>query len=127
MKKVISIGIILTTIVCNVACKKNNTGGQCEVAALPEHHGKSIYGATVYVKFGAKDLPSNPTTNYDLKIEGEPNEEHVHIEGLRYGNYFLYSVGYDSTISQVVTGGIAIKIKWKERKQEIDVKVPVTE
>lgn len=126
MKRIISLIVIAVSIVI-VSCKKNNTGGQCRVAAFPEHHGKSIYGATVYVKFGAKDMPSNPTTNYDLKIEGEANEEHVHIENLRYGHYFLYSVGYDSSIAQTVTGGIALKIKWKERKQELDVKVPVTE
>lgn len=62
-----------------------------------------------------------------MKIDGEANEEHVHIENLRYGHYFVYAVGYDSSIAQTVTGGIALKIKWKERKQELDLKVPVTE
>ncbi len=110
-----------------MACKKNNVGGQCEVVAFPQHHGKSIYGATAYVKFGAKDLPANPTTNYDLKIVGEPDEEHIHIKDLRYGHYFIYSVGYDSAIAQAVTGGIALHITWSERKKEVDVNVPVTE
>ena len=126
MKKIISLILIAAAIVIG-SCKKNNTGGQCNIAAFPEHHGKSIYGATIYVKFGAKDLPGNPTSNYDLKIDGEANEEHVHINGLRYGHYYLYAVGYDSAIAQTVTGGIALKIKWKERKQELDVKVHVTE
>jgi hypothetical protein len=126
MNKIIYL-IVIATAVIIISCKKSNTGGQCEVAAFPEHHGKSIYGATVYVKFGAKDLPNDPTSNYDLKIEGEANEEHVHIDGLRYGHYYLYAVGYDSAIAQAVTGGIALKIKWKERKQELDAKVPVTE
>jgi hypothetical protein len=126
MKKIVFLIAIITGLTLT-SCKKNNTGGQCEVAAFPQHHGKSIYGATMYVKFGAKDLPSNPTTNYDLKIVGEPEEEHVHIKNLRYGHYFLYAVGWDSTISQQVTGGIALKIKWSERKKEVDVNVPVTE
>jgi hypothetical protein len=126
MKKIIALTIIAVSVII-ISCKKNNTGGDCEVAAFPQHHGKSIYGATVYVKFGAKDLPANPTTNYDLKVDGEPDEEHVHIKNLRYGHYFLYAVGYDSSIAQTVTGGLALKIKWKERKKEIDVNVPVTE
>jgi hypothetical protein len=126
MKKINSL-IIIAVSVLIISCKKNNTGGECEVAAFPQHHGKSIYGATVYVKFGAKDLPNDPTSNYDLKVEGEPDEEHVHIKNLRYGHYYLYAVGYDSSIAQTVVGGLALKIKWKERKKEIDVNVPVTE
>jgi hypothetical protein len=124
MKKLIIIALLSTAI---ASCKKSSTGGDAEVAAFPQHHGAPIYGATIYVKFKAKDLPSDPANNYDLKIIGDPKESHVHIEGLRYGQYFLYSVGYDSTIKQTVAGGIGVKIKWTERKQEIDVNIPVIE
>ncbi len=127
MKKTITTILLATAIFVAPSCKKSSTGGEVKIAAFPEHHGKSIYGATVYIKFGASDLPSNPTTNYDMKVDGEANEEHVHIEGLRYGKYYLYSVGYDSSIHMPVTGGVAVKVKWKERKQELDIKVPVTE
>jgi hypothetical protein len=125
MKK-IKYSMIIATLLL-LSCKKNGTGGDVEVAAFPEHHGKPIYGATMYVKFGATDLPSDPTNKYDMKVEGEPNEEHVHINGLRYGKYYIYAVGYDSSIHMPVTGGLAVKIKWKERKGEIDVHVPVSE
>ncbi len=39
----------------------------------------------------------------------------------------LYAVGYYSTIMQLVVGGTAIKIKWSERKDDVEVDVPVVE
>ncbi len=124
MKKYLLVIFVLSVF---YSCKKNNTGGSATVAAIPQHHGSSIKGAVLYVKFGAEELPSNPTANYDLRIEGDPKEDHVHVEGLRYGHYYLYAEGYDSTIMQTVRGGLSVKIKWSERKEELDVKIPVTE
>ena len=127
MKKQLTLGIIATSILLATSCKKGDTGGDATIAAFPKHHTQPIKGATVYVKFDANELPSDPTNNYDLKIVGESNEDHVHIEGLRYGKYYLYAVGYDSTIMQTVVGGIPVKIKWSERKKELDQDIPVTE
>ena len=126
MKKI----ILLTAVLLSssiTSCKKSNTGGKATLVAFPKHHGKAIYGATFYVKFGAKDLPSNPTTNYDLKINGSAKEDHAHIEDLRYGNYYVYAVGYDSSIKMPVIGGVAATLKWSERKKEVDIDVPVSE
>lgn len=109
-----------------VGCKKNGTGGDADVNVYVEHHHVAINYPTVYVKFNAKDLPSDPTNNYDLKIIGT-HENHVKVSGLRPGNYYIYSTGFDNTIMQNVKGGRAIKIKWTERKKDIDVDVPVTE
>jgi|GEM_PF-1363995 len=120
------IALVIIVLVLN-SCKKSSTGGDATVVAFPKHHGVSINGATVYVKFKTNDMPSDPTNNYDLKIEGDPTENHVHIHGLRYGKYYLYAVGYDPSISETVTGGAPLTIKWKERKQEIDVDIAVTE
>lgn len=128
MKSIIklSLSIILLSILIT-ACKKNGTGGSATLVAFPQHHGKEIKGATVYVKFKSKELPSDPTSNYDLKIVGEENEEHVHIEGMLPGDYYLYAVGYDSTISQTVKGGLPVAIKRSEKDEEKDIYIPVTE
>ena len=109
-----------------VGCKKNGTGGNADLTAYVEHHHVAINYPTVYVKFNSKDLPSDPTNNYDLKIVGTDGN-HVKISGLRPGNYFIYSTGFDNSIMAPVKGGIAVKIKWTERKKDIDVNVPVTE
>lgn len=128
MKTIIrTISLSLLTVTILFSCKKGDIGGDATIAAFVKHHSTPIKGATVYVKFDEQELPSDITTNYDLKIDGEANEDHVHIEGLRYGKYYLYATGFDSTIMQTVTGGIPVKIEWSERKEEIDIDIPVTE
>ncbi len=116
---------VFTLMIAVVACKKAGTGGQVTVAAIPQHHGKSIYGATVYVKFNTKDSPGTDAANYDMTIVGDATEEHVHIEGLKKGDYYFYAVGYDSAISMPVYGGVPITIK--EKSGEIDLEIPVVE
>jgi hypothetical protein len=109
------------------ACKKNGIGGDAEIHAKVAHHTQAINASTVYVKFNATELPENPTTNYDLKVAGEVTDNHVHIEELRPGNYYLYAVGFDSTINQTVRGGTGVVIKWSDRKETIEADIAVTE
>lgn len=108
------------------ACKKGDTGGDATITAYVKHHDLPINFPTVYVKFDAKEMPPDPTNNYDMKLVGH-HENHVHIEGLRYGNYYLYATGYDSTIMMPVSGGIPVRIKWSDRKKETEITIPVTE
>jgi len=125
MKKLVVLIIVISTMLIT-NCKKGDTGGKATITAYVKHHDKPINLPTIYVKFDAKELPGDPTNNYDLKLEGK-HENHLHIKELRYGNYYLYAVGFDSTIMLPVTGGIPVEIKWKDRNKEIVVDVPVTE
>ena len=132
MKKIFIISIILSLLKIITSCCKPGTGGEATIVAFPQHHGRSIinhmgYPDTVYVKFNAKDLPGTKPSDYNTYFIGEGREDHVHLKGLHCGSYYLYAVGYDSSINQRVTGGIAIKISHKDRKHEIDLNVPVTE
>ena len=125
-------GIFALCIFAASACKRAGTDGDATLVVFPQHHGRTIpnhagYPDSVYVKFNAQELPTNPTQNFDVVFVGEVGEDHVHCEHLHTGNYFLYATGWDTTINQRVTGGESIKIKYKDRKQEIDVNVPVTE
>jgi len=119
--------VFVIAVAFTASCKKGDTGGDATIVANIKHHATAIKGATVYVKFDTDEYPSNPTTDYDLKIVGASNESHVHIEGLRYGKYYLYAQGFDSTDMIAVKGGLPVKIKWSKRKKEIDINVPVTE
>ena len=112
-------GIITTS------CNKEGIGGDNTLAVFPEHHGKPIYGATVYVRFAGTEFPGSNPSDYDLAEVGDSSEEHVHIKGLRKGNYYLYATGFDSSISAIVTGGVHIKLN--KKSGETDVKVPVVE
>src|SRR5687767_1250607 len=125
--KIFLFSLLAIVIAAAGSCKKGDTGGDATIDAIPMHHSTRIKGATLYIKFDAKELPANPTSDYDMKLVGANDEDHILAEGLRYGHYYLYCEGFDSTIMAPVKGGVAVKIKWGQRKDEIDVTVPVTE
>jgi hypothetical protein len=108
----------LPTLFLTPSCKKNESGGKAEIHARIYHGSAPVVGTTtLYVKFDAKSQPSDPVSAYDLKLTGDPDDNHVHVEGLRPGDYYLYAVAYDSTAMMQVKGGAAATIKWKERKK----------
>lgn len=119
--------VALASLLTIVSCKKNDTGGKAEIHAHIGHHNTEISSSIVYIKFNSRSAPSDPTTNYDLKVEGEATDNHVHIDELRPGNYYLYAVGFDKTINKTVKGGTAVEIKWKDRKKTIEAEIEVTE
>jgi hypothetical protein len=111
-----------------ISCHKAGPGGDNTIVAFPHHHSKPIPNTVIYIKYGTNTFPGEDVSKYnDHKVAvAEPGEEpHAHFEGLRKGKYFLYGVGYDSSISQIVTGGTPTEIKTKSG--ESDINVPVTE
>jgi hypothetical protein len=124
--------LIVTFALLLVSCKKEGLGGEATLVTYLKHHDHTIvnqpnYPDTVYVKFNAKESPGTDPADYDAVFVGEPGEDHVHIEGLEWGDYFLYGAGIDSTGPYRVVGGTAIKIKRRERDEEIVVNIPVVE
>ena len=114
------------------SCKKAGQGGDATLAIQLKHHGVVIpnqtnYKDSVFIKFNTDELPDNPTTNYDLLVVGTGTEDHVHVEGLKTGKYYVFCTGWDTAINQRVLGGQAIKIKYKERKEEIVTDIAVVE
>ena len=106
--------------------KKNGTGGENTIVAYPKHHGLIIPNATVFIKYGATELPGVNASDFDdskVAVKEGSGNAHVHFEGLLKGDYYLYSVGFDSTINESVSGGIAVKITSKSGEQEVDVPV----
>ena len=112
------------------SCEYGGLGGDVTIAAFPKHHGMEIvsdssYLDSAFVKFNATQSPGTSASNYDLVVAGEAGESHVHIEGLKRGRYFIYTTGWDASISQRVTGGIPYVIE--QTSGEIDIDIPVTE
>ena len=126
-KKIILLSLVFVFTTILISCKKAGLGGDATIAAFSKHHDKAIYGATVYVKFNTKDSPGSGISGYDATFVGEANEDHVHIEGLKQGNYYFYSVGYDSAISSPVYGGRTVTIKRKDKSDEQSLDISVTE
>ncbi|MFL5752600.1 MAG: hypothetical protein ACJ76F_04275 [Bacteroidia bacterium] len=132
MKAIKLLLIAMSILLINVSCKKAGTGGKATIVTFLKHHGKTIpsvsgHPDTVFVKFNANELPGTKASDFDTYFIGEVGEDHVHLEELKKGKYYLYGVGWDTDINQRVTGGMAIKIKWSERKKEIDTDLAVTE
>jgi hypothetical protein len=132
MKKIVISGFLIASIFIFTFCKKNSLGGEATVVVFMKHHGNIIknhvnYPDTIFVKFDATDLPGTTPNKFDTYFIGEQGEDHIHCKGLRAGKYFLYGVGIDSTGPYRVTGGMAIKIAWSDRKKEIDTDLAVTE
>lgn len=113
-------------------CSKEGLDGDATLVIKPAHHGLAIastvaYQDSVFIKFNVKDAPADPTHDYDALVVGTVGEDHIHIENVKWGDYFIYCTGWDTTINQRVEGGVAVKIKRSDRKDEIVVDVPVVE
>lgn len=131
MKKIGVIFFVIGVIII-VSCRKAGTGGKATLLVYPEHHGTPIinlanYPDTVFLKFNADELPGTKPSDYDVSFIGTKGEAFVRCDNLKAGKYFVYAVGYDSSYLARVMGGLSVKIKYKERKDEIDLTVALTE
>ena len=126
MKKLNKIAILSICILLMASCKKNGAGGKADISATVIHHDHFIPFSTIYIKYGAKDFPGTNLSNYDNHVVTDKNG-HADLNNLRYGDYYLYGVGFDSTIMSPVSGGDHLAIKWGQRKKTIAFTVPVTE
>jgi hypothetical protein len=118
--------LIFTGSLFFISCKKNGTGGKADISATVIHHDHNIPFSTIHIKYGAKDFPGTNLSNYDYHIQTDANG-HADIKDLRYGDYYLYGTGYDSTIMSPIGGGDHLNIKWSQRNKTIAFTVPVTE
>lgn len=127
MKKTLFI-LSFLTLLALFSCKKNGIGGESEISVTVKHHVDLIPGATVYIKYGAKEFPGEDLSKYDdSKVTGTSGQgtAHTHFSGLLKGNYYLYAVGYDSSVAKAVKGGIPVKLK--SSHEHVDIDVPVSD
>lgn len=138
MKNTIKNSALLLTVIATLiftGCNDKNdckagTGGNVTLVAKPQHHGATILSTTAhpdtaYLKFDTQEFPGSNPADYDLVVVGEDGEDHVHIEGLKCGDYYIYMTGFDTTISQRVAGGIPYS--FSNESGEVVVTVPVVE
>jgi hypothetical protein len=111
-------------------CEYGGTGGNTTIVAKPEHHGMPIIGHVNYVdsafiKFNTQESPGSNPANYDWVFAGEEGEDHVHIQGMKPGKYYIYMTGLDTTIGERVFGGIPVTVT--QSSGEVEIVVPVSE
>jgi hypothetical protein len=105
------------------ACHKEGTGGKSTVSGMVMHHEMMIPNAVVYIKYGARELPGTDGTAYDASTTADASGNYE-FRDLRKGEYFLYGIGYDNSIQEIVKGGISVELKYNK---ETSIDVPVTE
>ncbi|MEO5569709.1 MAG: hypothetical protein ABIT08_02680 [Bacteroidia bacterium] len=127
----------------NGSCQVAGLGGNTIIVGKPQHHGLTIYNQaafpgypngyldTAYVKFNAKELPGIDPSLFDALFVGEAGHDHVRMEGLKTGYYYIFMAGYDTSGLAAgspegrVTGGIPYTLS--QATGEVDLAVPLTE
>lgn len=107
-------------------CKKDGTGGDATLGITAKHHGSTIPGTRIYIKYGAKDFPGEDVSKYDASVTANASG-YAEIPDLRYGHYYIYGVGFDSSVNETVKGGAPVKIKWSDRKEVQKEDLSITE
>ncbi|MFT6844056.1 MAG: hypothetical protein ACJAUV_000226 [Flavobacteriales bacterium] len=125
MKPYALIALFCLTSFTFFSCKKEEVIENAKITGYVKHHETHIPSATVYIKVGATEYPGANASDYDRQTTASVENGHFTFDKLASGNYYVYSVGYDSTLSEIVRGGIPIKISDGSETKSIDI--PVTE
>lgn len=105
-------------------CVDEGPGGAAKIVGEAKHHDEPIPGTTIYIKYGAQESPGTDPALYDDTVTANENAE-FEFRNLNKGDYYLYGVGFDSTIGEQVRAGIPVTIARKN--ESVSVVVPVTE
>ena len=124
MKKKYSYFLFLLPVLLLVSCGKEGPGGKGAIHGMVMHHSAIIPGAVVYIKYGTQESPGSNITYYDASVTSDSGA-HYEFADLRKGDYYLFSVGFDSSSAQTVNGGIPVEIK--NKTETVSADVPVTE
>lgn len=124
MKTTTKILLAILSIATITSCKKEGTGGKAIITGYAKHHANPIPNTIVYIKYGVMESPGTNPANYDANVTADGNGKYE-FRDLNKGNYYLFGIGYDSGISNTVTGGIPVQIK--KKTETVNADVPITE
>ncbi len=131
MKKIfLSLTVIIALSILFSSCSKESkctggSGGTLTIVAFPKHHGADTKPLWAYVKFNTKEFPGTNPSNYDLQVAGDTSENHIELENLKCGDYYIYEIAIDPAINDTVVGGVPFSTT--ETTGEVNVTVAVTE
>ena len=121
-KEIFKTVILLCSILLLISCKKEGTGGKASITGLVKHHALNVPGATVYIKYGATEFPGIDPSKYDANMT-TGSDARFEFKNLKKGNYFLFSIGYDTAIFQTVKGGMPVELTSKKEAKAADLPV----
>jgi hypothetical protein len=121
MKKYLILILAITFI---TSCTKEGPRGKGAIEGIVKHHADPIPGAVVYIKYGAKEFPGTDVTHYDDNVTSDANAKYL-FSDLKKGDYYLFAIGFDSAIAEIVFGGVPVEIK--NKTETVNADVPVVE
>lgn len=110
-------------LVTTSSCHKEGIGGGASILGTVYHHDKAIPYCMVYIKFNTTDFPGENPADYDSQVTADKDGK-FSIPKLYKGDYYLYGIGTDNSIQEIVKGGVGIHLKHNKQYQQ---DVPVTE
>jgi hypothetical protein len=105
------------------SCHKEGLGGNGSISGTVYHHSDPIPNCVVYLKFNTQDFPGESPSLYDASVTAD-NKGAYTFPKVYKGEYYIYGVGFDAQIGQIVRGGVPVKAK---RNKLTTQDVPVTE
>ena len=115
-------------------CRKEGIDGDAALKVELHHHSRNIYSCcipnyhdSIFIKFGAKEIPADPTRDYDALFVGDSGTCVVSCTNLKWGYYSVFATGWDTVMNTRVSGGMTTKISHSERKKEQDLTVLLDE
>ncbi|MEM0996094.1 MAG: carboxypeptidase-like regulatory domain-containing protein [Bacteroidota bacterium] len=115
--------LVLAVVIGLTGCQDEGFGGTRTLTGVVNHHGLPIPDALVGIKFDATELPGTAIEIFDAQVTSDANGVYT-FEDLHKGDYYLYSIGYDSAISEAVLGGLYVKVSGGQTTTQ---DLPVTE
>src|SRR5689334_9496887 len=111
MKESACILFLFSVLLC--ACTKKQQEAtftpnfKMQIQAL--HHTWPVGGIKMYIKYDETTFPGSNPNLYDDSSVADPNG-YVIFDHLYYGNYFVYTYGFDQTFGTMVTGNGLMKL-----------------
>lgn len=100
------------------SCKKKGTDkyfiasstaikGPIKLLVQSTHHGLPVAGLKFYYKLDATKYPGSDVREYDYTSTGD-SKGYAIFDSLRFGDAYLYAIGYDPIAKATVTGNMPI-------------------
>lgn len=124
MNRLLPYLLLIAPFIIITSCSKEGPGGKAAITGMVMHHSTPIPGAEVYIRYGAKESPGTDITQYDASVTADASASFT-FPDLKRGDYYLFAVGFDSSIVETVIGGVPVEINSKT--ETVTAHVPVTE
>ena len=107
-----------------ISCNKEGIGGKSVITGMVLDNTTTIPNAMVYIKYGASTWPGFDVELYDDQTTSSSSSAAYTFTNLYKGDYYIWATGENTTISESVSGGVAIILKTK--KETLEINIPVT-